>query len=528
MGKRMKRQNIVMGTLILSASSIFVRMLGFVFRIYLSNTMGAQGMGVYTLILSLYGLCATVATSGIAGAVSKLVAEELVRGKPQNGLRILRRAVGISLLISCAVGVVMFVFAEPIGVYILKEPRTVLSLRLLAPGMPLMSVSSSLRGYFIARRKVGNPATGQVVEQFVKMAFIVGLMGYWLPKGLEYGCALVVLGITVGEVVCFLYSLGGFLWERTHERHRAKADIQGVTRKILGFAVPVSVSSYARSALRLLEDVLILSGLKKFSGKEDVATGEYGSIKGMVMPLLTFPLSLLSAFVVTLTPEISRLHTTGNKARLENTISTILRYTSIVGMFVMCVFMSFSGELGEIIYKDAQVGEMLRALSWLCPFMCVEMVTVSILQGLGEQVSSLRYSVTDSVLRIALVYVLIPYSGAKGFMLMVMISNLYTPLLNLYRLLKVTHIRLKLGDWVLKPGLAALVTGQMARLAYNYLLSPHMGMWQATIAGVALAVALFCVILFALGIVSPRDFKWIFSRLRRPGKALSAEPEKAY
>lgn len=508
-----------MGTLLLSVSSIFVRLVGFLFRIYLSNTLGAEGMGVYTLILSLYGLCATVATSGIAGAVSKLAAEELARGKPQNGRRILGKAVALSLLISVMVGIVLLVFAEPLGVYILKEPRTVLSLRLLAPGMPLMSVSSCLRGYFIAQRKVGNPAVGQVAEQLFKMAFIMGMIGYWLPRGLEYGCALVVLGITLGEVVCFLVSLAGFLVQRRREYRSRPADITGVFRKILGFAVPVSAASYIRSALRLVEDVLILSGLKRFSGRDDVATGEYGMVKGMAMPLLVFPLSLLGSFVVTLTPEISRLHAMGDRRRLEYAVNTILRYTSIVGVFVVCIFLAFPGELSEIIYKDAQIGELLRMLSWLCPFMCMESVVVSILQGLGEQVSSMRYNIIDSVLRIVLVYALIPVNGVKGFMMMVIVSNLYTPLMNLYRLLKITHIRMKLADWVLKPGLCALVTWQVTRVLYNYLLAPRLALLPSTALGIAIAALLFSMILLLIGSISMRDVNWFLSRLRRPGKA---------
>ena len=78
----MKKENVILGTLILSASSIFVRLIGFVFRIYLSNTLGAEGIGLYSLIMSLYALCATIATSGISTAVSKLVAEQLAWGQP--------------------------------------------------------------------------------------------------------------------------------------------------------------------------------------------------------------------------------------------------------------------------------------------------------------------------------------------------------------------------------------------------------------------------------------------------------------
>ena len=520
----MKKENVIMGTLILSASSIFVRMIGFVFRIYLSNTLGAEGIGLYSLIMSLYALCATVATSGICTAVSKLVAEQLAWGNRANGKRILRRAVTLSLSISVVVGLVVFLFSDFIAGTLLKDMRTALSLRLLAPGMPFLSVSSSIRGYFLAERKMGNPATGQILEQFCKMAFIMGLLGVFLPRGLEYGCAVVVLGITLGEAVCFAYSLGGFLLYRK-QAATGRASITGVVGSILKIAAPISLSSYIRSALRLAEDVLILSGLKLFSGQDDVATGLYGMLKGMVMPLLTFPLSMLSAFVVTLTPEISRLGAQDNPQRMERTISMILRYTSIIGIFIVCLFMTFSYELGIVIYKDERVGDMLRLMSFLCPFMCIEMVVVGILQGLGEQVSSLRYSVSDCVLRIILVYLLIPMQGVNGFVIMVVASNLFTSLLNLRRLLKITKLHFRLNDWLLKPGLAAVAAGQGVRALCNYWLFPQLSMWQGLAIGLIAMVAIYLAVLLSIGSVRPGDLSWITNRIKFSSKQPKSELE---
>lgn len=524
---KLNKENVVIGTLILSASSIFVRMIGFVFRVYLSNTLGAEGMGLYSLIMSLYALCATVATSGISTAVSKLVAEQLAWGHRANAKRVLRRAIGLSLAISCTVGVVVFLFADFISGNILSDSRTTLSLRLLAPGMPFLSVSACLRGYFIAERHMGNPASGQVIEQLSKMAFIILLLHRFLPMGIEYGCAVVVMGITLGEAVCFLYSLGGYLLERRRMAQAGRADVTGVTKSILHIAVPISLSSYIRSALRLLEDVLILAGLKTFSGQDDVATGLYGMVKGMVMPLLLFPLQLLSAFVVTLTPEISRLGARGDSERMERTISMILRYTCIIGIFIVGIFMTFSYEMGLVVYKDERVGEMLKQMSWLCPFMCIETVVVGILQGLGEQMSSMRYNISDCVVRIALVYLLVPLQGVQGFVLMVVVSNLFTSLLNLRRLMKVTKLRLRWSEWFIKPALATLAAGQGVRALCNYWLFPQLSMLQGLVAGLCIMALLYLLVLMGIGSIVPGDLRWIVNRLKFSSKPPKTEPEPA-
>ena len=514
----MAKNNLIVGTLILSFSSIFVRMIGFVFRIYLSNSLGAQGMGLYSLIMSLYMLCANVATSGISGGVSKLVAEEMLHNNVANARRILKRSMGLSLIISVTVGAALFLFAEPVALHILHDVRTTLSLRLLAPSLPLMSVASCLRGYFIAARKMLNPATSQVVEQVFKMIFIMSLLGYWLPKGIEYGCALVILGITLGEVVCFAYSALGYLFEKRKAKIAGKATVKGVTRKLLQFAIPVSVGSYVRSGLRLVEDLLIVSGLKAYSGREDVATGTYGIMRGMVMPLLLFPLQLLSSFVITLMPEVSRLNAGGNNQKLGRTTSKILQYTSVIGILIVVVFMTFSYELGIVFYKDAQVGEMLKLLCFLCPFMCIETVSVSILQGLGEQVSSLRYNIIDCVLRVIMVYLLVPKFGVNGFLWMVIASNVYTSLFNLRRLLKITQIPLKFGDWIVKPVLAALAASQGIKLICNLYLFKALPVWQGLLCGSIIIVVIYLLALLGVGSITQADLVWIQQRMRAANK----------
>lgn len=515
----MSRQNIIVGTMILSASSIFVRMIGFVFKVWLSNTMGTEGIGVYTLIMSLYTVCATLTTSGISGGVAKLAAAEFARGSTANARRILKRALTCSLTLGVSVGVLLFLLAPQIAQHILHDTRTVLSLKLLAPGLPMMAVSGCLRGYFIAARKVSNPALSQLLEQLIKMAFIMALIGYCLPLGIVYTCAVVILGITVGEVACLLVSLLGYVADKRAVRAAKSSDIRGVTKSLLAFALPVSVGSYIRSILRLFEDVLIIDGLRAFSGQDDVATGTYGLLRGMVMPLLVFPLSLLSAFVVTLTPEISRMSEAG--PRLDRAVSKVLQFTSMLGIFIVCVFLSFSSELGMLFYKSAEAGEMLRALSWLCPFMCIEMVAVSILQGLGRQVSSLRYNVLDCFLRIGLVYALIPRFGVNGFLWMVVASNLFTSLLNLWQLHRITRLTLRPVECVLKPALAALASTQMLRLVYNYFAAwPD---WLVLGVGLLVIGSVYLLTLLGLGCITTDDFRWAYERIRKPGKTPPVE-----
>jgi stage V sporulation protein B len=394
--------------------------------------------------------------------------------------------------------------------------------------MPLLALSACFRGYFIAGRSALNPSAAQVLEQVFKMAFIIVLLASWLPKGIPYACAAVVLGITFGELVCFLYTVSGYLLEKRRGYPEQKVTIRGITAKILKIIIPVSLTSSARSALRLIEDVLILSGLRLYIGAGGAATEVYGLVKGMVMPLLIFPLSLLSAFVVTLTPEISRLGAANDAIRLERVISRILQITCIIGIFIVVFFMTFSYEVGIIAYNDESAGRMLRQMAFLCPFMCVEMVVVSILYGLGEQAASMRYSIADCVLRIVMVAALIPGSGVNGFIWMVVASNLFTSALHLNRLLKITKIKLKKNDWIIKPTLAALSAGQAVKAVCNFYLFRALSLWQGLALGFIILAAVYILALFSTGCITRGDFGWIKPFLKFPAKTLKNPTEIAY
>jgi stage V sporulation protein B len=203
----------------------------------------------------------------------------------------------------------------------------------------------------------------------------------------------------------------------------------------------------------------------------------------------------------------------------------VMRYTCVIGIFIVGVFMTFSYELGAAVYKNAEVGQMLRRMAFLCPFMCIETVVVSILHGLGEQVSSMRYNLADCVLRVAIVYALIPIRGVDGFVIMVVASNLFTSLLNLRRLVKVTRIRLRWREWLFRPLLATLAAGQGVRALCAYFMFDQLGLWQGLAIGLCLMAAIYLFALAGIGSLEAADFGWVANRIQFMSKKPKIEPE---
>ena len=115
------KNSFLQGTLLLTFAAIISRLLGFFYRIFLANTIGAEGMGIYQLIFPIYGLCFSLCASGIETAVSKLTAEKYALKKPQEAAGILKTALLLTLALSLSCSLLLHQYAEIIAKYFLKE-----------------------------------------------------------------------------------------------------------------------------------------------------------------------------------------------------------------------------------------------------------------------------------------------------------------------------------------------------------------------------------------------------------------------
>ena len=169
----MKKSVFLKNAAILTVTSLILRTVGIFFRIFLSGKIGAEGMGLYQLIVSIYVLGATFATSGISTAVTRLIADEMVRGTARSVRHILRRALLLSVLIGVISTLLIFFGAEVISLYWIRDMRAAPALKMLSFSLPSMGVSSCLRGYFVARRRVSGTSHAQLLEQAVRIGVIM-------------------------------------------------------------------------------------------------------------------------------------------------------------------------------------------------------------------------------------------------------------------------------------------------------------------------------------------------------------------
>ena len=449
----MKAKLFLKNTVILTVGSIILRLIGVAFGAYLSRQIGAEGMGLYQLVFSVYNFASTLATSGIYLSVTRLVAEGIGRGSYADANDAMRKCMIYGVIVSTVAASALYGFSVPIGTKLLDDPRTVLSLRILACALPFMAFSSSLRGYFFAIRNVVKSTSSQILEQLVRMAVVSAGLTILLPKGMTWACAAIALGSVGGEALAFLYTLVLYLRDRRKRNFTPKRQKE-TTRKVLSITIPVALSSYLRSALVTIENILIPRGCKKYGATGQSALAQYGMMEAMVMPILTFPSAFLTSFSSLLVPELAEAAAVGNRRQINRLASRVMQLTLFFSLPITAAFIAFGEDLGLAVYQSAEAGAMLRVLAPLVPMLYLDTVADAMLKGLDEQVSSLRYSIIDSAISVVLIYLLIPIYGVNGYIAVMFISTFVNAALSINCLVRVTEIPFSLGDWVIKPIIA--------------------------------------------------------------------------
>jgi stage V sporulation protein B len=499
------RENIIKGTLILSITSIIIRSIGFVFRIYLANTIGAEGIGLYQLIMAFYMLTITLATSGIGVAVSRIVAEEIAKNKPQNVKKALRMSIVLSLITSGLATLILFFGAEYISINILKDARAILPLQCLAPSLPFLAFSACYRGYFHGARNIVKPSSAQVLEQIVRI-----LVTIWLLRLIEVGdvvqaCSVAMIGMTAGEVISYIY-----IWILYRIDSFLKKSKANKTDKMLPYmlsiSMPVAGSSYLHSILRLVENTLIPIKLIASGMTVSTAMSIYGIIKGMVLPILFFPTSFLSSLAAMLLPSLSSDNVNKNDKHMTYTLSKVLHFTSISGILVVSFFLLFPYEIGDALYTDIQVGSLIRILSFLCPFMYLNVVIGSLLNALNEQVNNLKIHIIESAIKILMIFFLVPIYGFKAYLLALFITTILNTILYMYRLLKVSYLIFDVSNWVFKPMMAATISGLTARIFYIAIFKNMFSSSISLVITFIIIVLIYTVLLFISKGISNSDF----------------------
>ena len=194
-----KKHPLLTGTLILTLTGVVTKIMGFFYKIFLSRTIGAEGLGIYQMIFPIFGICFSLTTAGIETSISRFVAEESARNNPSGSRRILASGLILSVSLSLIAALCLYGGAEFLATSYLKEPRCIDLLRFLALSLPFASCHACISGYYYGRKQTGIPAASQLIEQVIRVVSVFLLASICTEKGISLSPVLAVLGLVMGE-----------------------------------------------------------------------------------------------------------------------------------------------------------------------------------------------------------------------------------------------------------------------------------------------------------------------------------------
>lgn len=504
-------KKILMNTLLLTTASLLMRGIGMVFQVYLSRKIGPSGVGLFQLIMSIYFLFTTLAISGIRFAATRLISEEL--GKSGNGsvTGIVRKCLIYALIFGSAATVSLLALSDTIGMRWIKDTRAVLSLRVLAASLPFLAMTSVLSGYFTAVCRVIKSAAAQFAEQLTRIFIVWLVFSTHGTMRLELSCAVIMAGGAVGDLVSFVIQYTVYRFDR--RRYSLPRETRGVTLRMLNIALPLALSSYARTALSTLQQLLVPLGFEKAGATAEKSLADYGIIHGMVMPVITFPSALFYSLAEIIVPELTEAQVCGRTEAIESLTGRILRLCTLFSFGVSAILFRYSSELGRALYGLDSVGTYIRLLSLLMPVMYLDSITDGMLRGLGQQLHSMWYNIADSLISLILVYTLLPKWAVKGYIFIICFTEIFNFALSIHRLSKVTKIKLN------TPAIVKALFASLGSVNITMLLLRRVGLpLSPAPLSLALHIILTLLVYFALlllfGCVEDADRRWAKSMIK--------------
>lgn len=419
----MKSQNkhpLIIGTFILTITGVISRLIGFLYRIYLSRLFGEEGMGIYQLLSPVLSLSFSLTAAGYQTAISKLVAEQTATRKIPS-MRPLLAGLSISLPLSLACNAVLFFFADPISTVLLREPRTASMLRILSFSIPFSAVHSCINGYFYGIKKAGIPAGAQLLEQIARVGCVYIISGRYLSQGRALSIDMAVLGLTVGEFLSMLMTIAAIRSCDSDSRRRPGHLLYG---KLLSMALPLTANRIVLNLLQSVESVSIPAQLKNYGYDTVTALSVYGVFTGMAMPFIFFPNALTSSVAVLLLPIISENYALGNMDAVKKATIRTVKYCGLMGLCCMGGFVLLGRWAGTTLFDSPLAGYFITTLGFICPFLYLDTTLSSILQGLGLAAHTFVINVICLLIRLGFVFLAIPHFGISGYLWGLLVSQL--------------------------------------------------------------------------------------------------------
>ena len=427
-----KKQHILLGTFILTTSSVISRIIGFLFRIFLSRSFGEEQIGLYQLIFPMYALCYSLSTAGIQIALSRCVAKEVSLNNKERAQCFLLTGMILSTFTSLCITVLLQTNASSIAIYFLGDIRCEPMIVLLSYALPFASIHSCICGYYIGLKVANISAYSQIIEQLARVSSV-----YILCHIFSFNIHYAVLGIVISEflscIFCIYYISHKKVFSKNHLSFRHTLPI---CKELITLSIPLTSNRVLTNILQSVESISIPLALHTYGYSSSDALKYFGVLTGMVMPCILFPSAITNSIATLILPTVADMQSSKSMMKLKTIIQTVFLSCTSLGIFSCIVFFLFSNTIGLVLFQSHIVSDYLKVLCWICPFLYTNATLSGIINGFGKTHTVFFINCLGLSIRIISIYLLIPHVGLKGYLHGLLLSQLIIFSLHLFYLKK--------------------------------------------------------------------------------------------
>ena len=500
------------GTMILTISSIIVKVIGSLNWIILSRVLGGEGIGLYQMGFPIYLMAITVSSAGVPVAISIITSEKLANKDYRGAKRVFNVSLRLLLLSGLLFSSALFFGADfLINQHIIRDARAYYSIIALAPAVFFVTFLASFRGYLQGWQIMTPTATSEVVEQLVRVITMLIFADLFMPYGLAYAAGGASMGAGAGAFCALLVLM--WFYRRLKKRLHAEIEAQdesiplesagSIIKRLLKLALPVSLTSLMLPIGANLDLLIVPQRLEVAGFDVRHATELFGYLTGMAVPLVNLAAIFTAAMTISLVPSISESRTLGHfnaiqeKIRIAFRVAMIITFPCFMGLFFL------AEKVAALIYNAPGAAGAIQTMSVGILFLGMHQISTGILQGLGKTAIPVINMLLACLVKVVISWWLtaIPYLGIKGASLATVADFAVAAIINMGFIYKYTGFTLSMGS-LLKPLLAS---GVMGAAIYAVLaLTEQLGMWCVLFAMVV-AVPAYALALIAFGGLNKED-----------------------
>ncbi len=487
---------------IVTVFSICEKFLGFLYRIYMSRTIGSEGVGMYQVALSVFAFLLTVTCSGTPITVSRLITKYKAEGKTKKIYQLITAALSFTLLIAIPLCLVFFVLSDKTA-FLFADERCKDVFYIILPGLIFTSVYSILRGVFWGTKDFLPYSIIELLEEICMI--VVGIVLMSTATTAHQGAYYAGLAVLISYMLSFTLSVIVYF-----VRKNKLANPKSQFKPLIASSMPVTAMRTINSLSVSMVSILLPMRLVSAGYTQSQAMSLFGSAAGQALPLLFIPTTLIGSFTLVLVPEIAENYYKKKSSYLKNDIEKALKFTIFLTCLFIPVFAVCGEEIGILVFNSYECGEYLTRSAFLMVFMSVSSLSTSILNSIGCEKQALIFVIISGGFMILSVWLLPKFLGIYALLVGFTFIYCLTSVLNLWLIHKKCAEKPKILRFFITCALLVIPTILLGGMLEKLLLS-LLGTTFTLLVCSSIMVVFSLALCFGFGLV---DINLIKSKLK--------------